>query len=326
MATWLITGASGFLGGHLMDALERERKRNARAGDRVVVLGRSRPAGCPPSSFVSADLNDPVAIDAAVREIEPDYVLHTAGKTPPATDDEMYRANFWTTTRLMKALRSSPHPVRVVLAGSAAEYGPVKDEELPVGEDYPCLPMTSYGRSKLMTTISALAEKPPIEVVVARLFNPIGPGLPESQAFGRFAAQLLSTNADPLPVTVGRLDARRDFVDVRDAADALVALALKGRAGAIYNIGAGRSRTVREGLDSLVRLSGREVRVEVDPNLIGRREPADSRARIDRALTDAGWRPTISFERSIEDLWEAAKARSQTLSMPRGDAPLPLTG
>lgn len=326
MKTWLITGASGFLGGHLMDALGRERERNGRAGDRVVVLGRHRPAGCPSSAFVSADLDDPDAIDAAIREIAPDHVIHTAGKTPPATDDEMFRANFWTTKRFIKSLRALARPVRVVLAGSAAEYGPVRSEELPIGEDHSCLPMTSYGRSKLMTTISALAEKPPLEVVVARLFNPIGPGLPESQAFGRFAARLLSADADPLPLTVGRLDAKRDFVDVRDAAEALIALALRGRAGTIYNIGAGHSRTVREGLDFLVRLSGRDVRVEVDPSLIGRREPDDSRARIDRALADAGWRPTIPFERSIEDLWEAAKARSRTLSMPRDDAPLPLTG
>jgi len=326
MATWLITGASGFLGGHVMDALGRERERNSRAGDRVVALGRNRPAGCPESSFVAADLDDPESLGSAIRSVAPDFVIHTAGKTPPATDDELYRANFWTTNRLIKALRYAGRPVRIVLTGSAAEYGSVAAAELPIGEDHPCDPVTSYGRSKLMTTISALAERPPLEVVVARLFNPIGPGLPETQAFGRFAAELLSTNADPLPLTVGRLDARRDFVDARDAAGAMIAVALKGRAGAIYNIGAGCSRTVREGLDALIRLSGRDVRVEVDQTLIGRREPDDSRARIDRIEADAGWRPTITFERSIEDLWNSAAARSRTLAMPRGDVPLPLTG
>lgn len=326
MATWLITGASGFLGGHVVDVLGRERERLGRAEDRVVVLGRNRPAGCPESSFVAADLDDPASLDPAIRSIAPDFVVHTAGKTPPATDDELYRANFWTTNRLLKSLRSLGRPVRVVLAGSAAEYGSVAAAELPIGEEQACDPVTSYGRSKLMTTISALAERPPLEIIVARLFNPIGPGLPESQAFGRFAARLLSTDADPLPLTVGRLDARRDFVDARDAAGAMIALALKGRPGTIYNIGAGGSRTVREGLDALIRLSGRDVRVEVDQTLIGRREPDDSRARIDRIETDAGWRPTTTFERSIEDLWKAAAARSRTLSMPRGDVPLPLTG
>lgn len=326
MATWLITGASGFLGGHLIDALRRDRERNDGAEVRVVVLGRNRPAGCPESSFVSADLEDAEAVDAAVRSIAPDYVLHTAGKTPPATDDELYRSNFWATKRFLKSLRSLGRPVRVVLAGSAAEYGPVPPSQLPVGEDYPGQPMTSYGRGKLMTTISALAEKPPVEVVVARLFNPIGPGMPESQAFGRFAAELLSDDAEPLTLTVGRLDAKRDFVDVRDAASAMIALALKGKPGAIYNIGTGQSREVREGLDALIHLSGREVHVEVDENLIGRREPVDSRAKLDRIEADAGWRATTTFEQSIEDLWSAAKARSRTLAMPRGDARLPLTG
>lgn len=326
MATWLITGASGFLGGHLIDALERDRLRNNGAGDRVVVLGRNRPAGCPESSFVSADLDDAEAVKAALGSIAPDYVLHTAGKTPPATDDELYRSNFWATKRFLKSLRSLGRPVRIVLAGSAAEYGPVSAEELPVGEDYHGQPMTNYGRSKLMTTITALAEKPPVEVVVARLFNPIGPGLPESQAFGRFASELLSTDADPLTLTVGRLDAKRDFVDVRDAASAMIALALKGKPGTIYNVGAGESRPVREGLDALIRLSGREVQIEVDPNLSNRREPVDSRAKLDRIEADTGWRATTPFERSIEDLWSAAKARSKTLAMPTGGARLPLTG
>lgn len=321
MATWLITGASGFLGGHVLNALSRDR-----AGDRVVALGRNQPAGCPESSFVAADLDDPDALGSAIRAVAPDFVVHAAGKTPPATDDELYQANFWTTNRLMKALRSAGRPVRVALAGSAAEYGAVKAADLPVGEDYHCDPITNYGRSKLMTTISALAQRPPLEVVVARLFNPIGPGLPESQAFGRFAAELSAPGTDQLALTVGRLDARRDFVDIRDAAAAMIALALKGRAGAIYNIGSGASRTVREGLDALIRLSGRDVRVEVDQTLIGRREPDDSRARIDRALTDVGWRPSVPFERSIEDLWTAAADRSRTLTMPRGKVRLPLTG
>ncbi len=325
MATWLITGTSGFLGGHVLETFGRERERLGRAGDRVVVLGRNRPAACPESSFVSVDLEDPTGLDGAIRAIAPDFVIHTAGKTPPATDDEMYRANFWSTIRLLNALRSLARPVRVVLTGSAAELGPVKAAELPVGEDYPCQPVTTYGRSKWMATVSALAERSLLEVMVARLFNPIGPGMPEGQAFGRFAAQLLSPAVDPLSIVVGRLDARRDFIDVRDAARAMIALAEKGRGGQVYNVGTGCSRTVQEGLDSLVRMSGRSVRINVDSRLSDRREPEDSRACIDRITADTGWQPAIPFERSLHDLWIAAGARSRVLQTERGYAPLPLT-
>ncbi len=59
-------------------------------------------------------------------------MIHTAGRTPPAPDEELYRANFWATIHLLSALRSMRKPARVVLSGSAAELGPVDPEDLPV--------------------------------------------------------------------------------------------------------------------------------------------------------------------------------------------------
>lgn len=325
MATWLITGASGFFGRHVLDVLHLELRRAGREDDKVVVLGRRRPAGVPEGSFVAADLGDARAIDATVREVAPDYVLHTAGRTPPATDDDLFHANFWATIRLLKSLRVAGRPARLVLAGSAAELGPVKAAHLPVGEQYACQPTTAYGRSKWMTTVSALAEVGPVEVMVARVFNPIGPGLPETQAFGRFAGQLLSPGPDPLPLVVGRLDPRRDFIDVRDAARAMVAVALQGRPRRIYHVGTGHSRAVQEGLDSLIRLSGRTVRICVDPRLSSPREPDDSRACIDRIVAETGWQPTIPFEQTMSDLWTDAVVRSRARDSSGRPSPLPLT-
>lgn len=325
MATWLITGASGFLGRHVLEILQLEMARGGRPADRIVALGRTRPAGVPDSSFVSVDLGDAAGLDAAVREIAPDFVIHTAGKTPPATDEELFQANFWSTVRLLKSIRISGKPVRVVLTGSAAELGPVKTVDLPVGEDHPCQPMTAYGRSKWMATVSGLAEAGSVDVRVARVFNVIGPGTPDGQAFGRFASQLLSPGPDPLPMVVGRLDARRDFIDVRDAARAMVALALQGRGGRVYHVGTGHSRTVQEGLDALVQLSGRSVRICVDPRLSSPKEPDDSRARIDRIVSETGWQPTIPFQQTLNDLWNHARDRATALASSGRPSPLPLT-
>ena len=138
--------------------------------------------------------------------------------------------------------------------------------------------------------------------MVARVFNPIGPGTPPTQAFGRFADRLTDPDADPLNLVVGDLDARRDFIDVRDVARAMITLALHGNAGLAYNVGTGRSHAVGEGLERLIELSGRAVRVSVDPALKSRRGPADSRANIDRILTQTDWRPSISWEQSLETL------------------------
>jgi nucleoside-diphosphate-sugar epimerase len=286
--TWLVTGGSGFLGRHLLARVDRE------AVD-VVALGR-RPL--PGRRSVAADLLDPPGLRRAIRDVSPSVVLHLAGRTPPADAEALDRSNRAATLGLIDALAEiDPRPL-LIAAGSAAELGPVPVEALPVGEGCEARPETDYGRSKLAATRAVLGSGG----IVARVFNPIGPGLPTSQALGRFAARL-ADGAGPITLEVGDLTPRRDFVDARDVADALVALAMKGRPG-LYHLGTGTSRSVGEGLDLLVSLSGRAVRVVSDP---GRPSgPADSRADIRRIVAEVGWSPRISFDRSVADLWAEA--------------------
>jgi len=305
MPAWMVTGGSGFLGRHLLDRLA------AVAGDdaEVVAIGRRPPEHPPIGRFVRVDLEDLGQATRAVAEIAPAVVLHLAGRTPPATSDQLYRSNTMATVHLLDALRAAGRPTRVVLVGSAAELGPVPVEHLPVAEDYPCRPAEAYGLSKLLATAAGLAARPPLEVVVARVFNPIGPGLPRSQALGRFAAEL-ADGSGPLRLRVGDLEARRDFVDARDVAVALIALAARGRAGRVYHVGTGRSRRVGDGLARLIALSGREVTVEADPAIANGRGPADSRADVRRIGSEAGWTAEIPWETSLADLWaEATRAR-----------------
>src|SRR5208337_2690392 len=89
MATWLITGATGFLGRHVLDVLDTELLREGRTGDAILVLGRHCPAGWPEHRFVRADLNDPIGLREAIAKAAPDHVIHTAGHTPPAADDAL---------------------------------------------------------------------------------------------------------------------------------------------------------------------------------------------------------------------------------------------
>jgi nucleoside-diphosphate-sugar epimerase len=170
-------------------------------------------------------------------------------------------------------------------------------------------PTDSYGRSKWLAASAGLAERSPLEVMVARVFNPIGPGIPVTQALGRFADRLSDPDADPVSLVVGDLDTYRDFVDVRDVARAMIALALDGHAGLAYNVGTGHSHRVGDGLERLKQLSGRAVQVSLDPVLQRHRGPADSRANIDRILTHTTWRPAISWEQSIDDLWRELLSR-----------------
>ena len=184
---------------------------------------------------------------------------------------------------------------------------------LPVAEDYRRRPADSYGLSKLLATAAGLAARPPLEVITARIFNPIGPGLPRSQAFGRFAALLAEPGPDPLRLTVGDLTAYRDFIDARDVARALLSLAHGGTPGMVYHMGTGQSHRVADGLDRLIHLSGREVTVEVGPQVTASRGPSHSRADIGRLVAATGWRPEVDWHRSLEDLWKEAQKRAGVL-------------
>ena len=114
-----------------------------------MVMGRRLPAGWPEIAFVHADLDEPEGLRRTLGRSRPDHVIHTAGRTPPAAEEALYRGNFWATIRLLNALRVLNRPVRVTLAGSAAELGPVPTADLPVDEDYRCSPIDAYGRSQV---------------------------------------------------------------------------------------------------------------------------------------------------------------------------------
>lgn len=300
---YLLTGASGFLGRPLRDALiGTEASRG-----RVVTVGRHRPLDWPADSFLQADLTNLESVRAAIEEANPSVVFHLAGKTPPASASDLYVSNSVATALLLDTLRERARPVRVVLTGSAAELGPVDEQDLPVGEGHPCRPETPYGLSKWLATCAGLAARPPLEVMIARIFNPIGPGTPESQSLGRFAARFSDPTVEEL--RVGCLDTRRDFVDVRDVARALIALAEHGRPGLVYHVGTGGSQRVGDGLEQLQRLSGERVRVTIDPDRAVSAGPRDSRADIRRIVEHTGWRPLISWEESLRALWNEARAR-----------------
>ncbi|HEU5116951.1 MAG TPA: NAD-dependent epimerase/dehydratase family protein [Isosphaeraceae bacterium] len=294
---WLITGGSGFLGRWVLSELRDED---------VVALGRRCPAGWAQGRFVEADLEDGVRLREIIGRLKPRQVLHLAGATPPSSIERMYWANVLGTARLLEALSETRSAVRVVLVGSAAELGPVPVGRLPVDETVECRPLPGYGLSKWAAGYLGRVAKEPVVGLSARVFNPIGPGLPPSQAFGRFARLLSEPSPDPLRLVVGDLEARRDFIDVRDVARGLVRLASLGEAGGIYHLGTGQSRSVRDGLERLISLSGRRVEVETraESRPMG---PAESRADIRKIQSETGWKPEVSFEQSLADLWYEVK-------------------
>ncbi len=312
----LVTGAGGFVGGHLADFLHSEHPE-------VEVHGVSLPQGsvawraAPGARMIEADLTDPAAARAVVEDVRPDRILHLAGQSsvhlswldPGGT----LRANVLGIVHLLDAVRARGLRPAVVVVGSAEEYGPVRGDEMPIREETPLRPASPYAVSKVAQGALALLYGPAggLRVVLTRTFHHTGPGRGEAFAESSFARQIAEIEAgrrEPV-LRVGNLEAVRDFADVRDVVRAYWMLLEKGEGGQVYNVCTGRGRRIRELLDVLLAASVARVEVRTDPE---RLRPSDVPAQVGdpaRLRAATGWEPRIPLERSLQDLLDDWRAR-----------------
>ena len=141
MAVWLVTGATGFVGRHVLESLTGGAAALSPSDDDGVRARSPLSGGVAGATrFVAADLTDADKLRRGDRADQA-RLRDPHGRTnPPAPDEELYRANFWATIHLLAALRSTRKPARIVLSGSAAELGPVDPERLAGGRDLRRLP------------------------------------------------------------------------------------------------------------------------------------------------------------------------------------------
>jgi len=261
----LVTGASGFIGQAVLKELD------TRSHETIAVSRSTRPAIGRESCRVLAEPSDASQVRSLIELVEPDVVMHLAGVSSAKSYTELYQVNVVFAANLLDALLAMPRKPRMVLAGSAAEYGPVEETLLPVREDCPCRPNTPYGASKLAQTSHAgIAMVRGLPVTVARLFNPIGGGMPTSLALGSFAHQIALMGPKGGILTTGNLDAVRDFSDVADTAKALVDLSQSDAAiGEIVNVCTGKGLRLLDLTQRLIQISGVEVKLRSDESRRG---------------------------------------------------------
>lgn len=255
-----VTGASGFIGRHLVATLEQ-------TGWRVAVARHGSGAGRGPN--LGPFPWTATRIRAALSEVGPDVVFHLAGLSRASSAAELFQANTVAVAELLDAAAQENCAPKVVLAGSAAEYGRVPPEAIPVTEAHPCRPITDYGVSKHAQTLLGLARSSSGQpVLIARIWNPVGAGMPSHLALSNFAAQITTMPPKGGFLRVGNLDVARDFIDVWELARLLVRLAEHPDATGVVNLCSGRAYVLRELVESLVRWSGRNIKLVQDPSRI----------------------------------------------------------
>jgi NDP-hexose 4-ketoreductase len=295
----LIVGASGYLGSHI-------RARAIGAGMDVVTAGRSPVPDSPHHECLDIATGTARGITAVISQTTPDVIVNCAGATA-GSPDVLAATNLSGTYYLTEAMLAARKPPRLIHLGSAAEYGSAGSDGA-VTEDTVPRPLAAYGLTKLgATRLVELAAAAGLPAVVLRVFNPIGPGAPRSTLPGKVTAQLKSALNDGGDVTLGPLNAVRDFVDVRDVSEAVVLAATRpSLPHRVINVGSGRPVLTRALVSQLTAISGYTGTVKEDDQGSNRSTGVLwQQADITRAVNDLGWAPRHELITSLTDMWEA---------------------
>jgi GDP-4-dehydro-6-deoxy-D-mannose reductase len=301
----LVTGAGGFVGGHLLRALGEGG--HERLG--AVQAGYAAPSSPEGVRWLPLDVTSDDSVAEVVREARPEAVVHLAAQSSVAESfaDPLgtWETNATGTFRLLNAL---PDGTRLLFVSSAEVYGAVPEGEQPIGEERVPRPVTPYAASKAAAEMAVLqAAARGAHVVVARSFNHTGPGHDARFALASFARQLAAIRrgeGEPV-LRVGNLEARRDYLDVRDVVAAYLLLLDRGVPGRVYNVATGVAHSMRELVEMLVEVSGTGARLEVDPDRV---RPVDVPLLCGDAsrLRALGWEPRIPLRQTLSDLLDAA--------------------
>ncbi|MBK8191209.1 MAG: NAD-dependent epimerase/dehydratase family protein [Vampirovibrionales bacterium] len=306
----LITGCNGYIGRYLARAA------SCLPGAEAFGLDRQPPGGDlagPPVEDVRLYEGDLFHPDLALllQEIQPDVIFHAAAVPRTASLAEQWHGTALASERLLAAIVEAHLSCRVVLLGSAAEYGL---REGPIGEDDALRPESDYGVVKASQTLLALsyAKRFSLPVVTGRIFNVYGAS-PPMLAIASIASQTARleaqaarrrnrfASAEPLDTRlhVANLAARRDFIHIDDVVEALLTLRRYGRPGEIYNIGGGEAIALQHVADRLIALS------ECDPDQDVTLAPSAaqisdcSQANLAKIIEETPWRPRVSLEEGL---------------------------
>jgi len=294
----LVTGASGFVAGHLLPLL------HARFPDAEVLEMGGR--------GTHIDLADAPSVAAYIAATAPDACIHLAAITAvPAANadpDAAWRVNLLGTLALARALRMARPDAVLLFASSAEIYGRSFAAGVPLDEAGLPAPMNTYAATKAAADLAlgAMAATG-LRVVRMRPFNHTGPGQSPSfvvPAFARQVARIAAGLQEPR-MQVGALDPLRDFLDVRDVCAAYVAALARAddvTPGAIFNIASGTPRRIGDILSDLLRLAGISAEIATGTTLLRRAEIPTASGNAAAARDALGWVPAIPWEQTLADV------------------------
>jgi GDP-4-dehydro-6-deoxy-D-mannose reductase len=305
----LVTGVTGFAGGHLAEALLRT--------GRDQIVGVARKAIWPEAwrhlgarvELRACDLCDSARLEELLREVHPEQIYHLAGYPHVGRSfqepEAAWEGNLLATRRLYDAVIRGVVRPRILFVGSGLVYG--ENEFAAQGCDEACLlcPDNPYAASKAAADLVSYqyTRHPGLDIIRVRPFNHIGPRQSPQFAVSSFARQLVAIERGrQAPVLeTGNLQSRRDLSDVRDVVSAYQQLMDRGRSGEVYNVGSGITYSMQSVLDRLIALSGINVQVRRKASLVRATDVPAIRANAEKLQRETGWTPRYTFDQTLRD-------------------------
>jgi GDP-4-dehydro-6-deoxy-D-mannose reductase len=316
----LITGITGFVGGHLVERLL--------SGGRHTIAGISRRGEWPHDlahlsgsvRLQSVDLLQREATEALLADVRPDWIFHLAGYANTGKSfhepDECWRDNLDATRVFFDAIVRTKLSPRVLFVSTGLIYGEPDDAGQACDERTTLKPASPYAASKAAADLLSYqySRTAGVDIVRARLFNQIGPRQSADYAVANFAHQIAAAEkGQQKPVIeTGDLSAHRDVTDVRDMADALIAVMEKGAKGEVYNAGRGETFRIQDLLDRLVKLAKVKVESRSSPDIGRKADTTVTRANTAKLRNTTGWSPKFTLEQTLSDTLDYWRTRGET--------------
>jgi GDP-4-dehydro-6-deoxy-D-mannose reductase len=261
--------------------------------------------------FEKVDLLNKKQVDYILYNFQPDYILHLASYSSVAYSWKNPVSAFVNNSNiflnLIDQVRILGLPCRILSVGSSEEYGNVSKELLPLHEELRTRPTSPYAVARVSQEMLSeiYAHSYGIDIVLTRSFNHIGPGQKEIFVISSFAKKLVDIKKQSTPntkITVGNTEVVRDFVDVRDVAQAYYLLLKEGSKGEIYNICSGVGHSLKDLLLQMMDLLQMKVEMVTDPELI---RPGENKFIVGsnkKIANEVGWKPKILIQDSLKDI------------------------
>jgi GDP-4-dehydro-6-deoxy-D-mannose reductase len=315
----LITGITGFAGGHLAEFLLGQDKG-------LEIYGTSRSGRWPyflshlqgKIPLLAYDLCSAGAAREVVADVKPDRIYHLAGYAHAGRSlqepEAAWAGNLAASLNLYQAIERWGGKTRVLYVGNGLIYGDQESGDWALDEATPLCPATPYACSKAAADLTSYQHTrfPGLDIVRVRPFNHIGPRQSPDYAVAHFAQQIAAIErGQRAPVLkTGNLASRRDLTDVRDTVRAYAAVMAQGRTGESYNVGSGVAPKMQTVVERLCALARVPIDVAQDHSLIRSMEESVVRADVSKIARELGWKPSYDLDRSLMDTLDFWRAQA----------------